>query len=200
MAGQEEIVRAILSTFPHHAKELVLTQDPQDYNSSALHKSARRERSLGTVKALFELGDANPSVTRRGGATPLHIAASRDCIRITRELVARGAVVDTRDDQNKSGLYWAAACGYVMMILLTFIIGAEETNYLYNSFNRCNETARFFLEFPNVDINCADQDGFTVLHRTAICNNVPFMHELLKRGAKINATTRGGRTRAFHLT
>jgi len=53
----------------------------------------------------------------------------------------------------------------------------------------------YIVGLPGIDLNNADEDGFSILHRTAIVNNVAFVKELIARGAKVDALTRGGRTR-----
>jgi len=100
-----------LQLFPTKAEDIAATPDPKDYDCLAIHKTVRRERSLPVLKSLFELANVNVNAGRRGGATALHLAASRNCLNIVQELIKRGADPEQKDSQRKSALYWATSVG-----------------------------------------------------------------------------------------
>jgi hypothetical protein len=89
---------------------------------SAVHDAILR-RNVEQVRALLEI---NPRlVSGRGGSTwepstwtPLHVAADKGCEEIAALLLAKGAVVGTRDSSNWTPLHPATYRGHKEMELL----------------------------------------------------------------------------------
>jgi cytohesin len=100
------------------------------------------------------------------GFTPLHVAAASGYGDIAEFLLAHGADVNGRDNQEQTPLHLAAAKGYkdVAELLLTH----------------------------KADVNAKDKDGVTPLHAAAAMGQKDVAELLLAHGADVNAESKGG--------
>jgi ankyrin repeat protein len=115
------------------------------------------------IKVLLECGaDVN---TKRGGITPLHLAAaiSNGCIDIMEMILKSGADINVRDDSGKTFLHW---------IMYNIRINVIDIENLVNA----------LLE-KGADVNAADKGGKTLLHCAAECGYVKVVDSLLEKGA-----------------
>lgn len=123
------------------------------------------------VEVLLEHG-ANPNlVDRTSRGTCLHAAAFHKHPRVAQLLVAHGADLEARDENDRTPLWHAA----------------------FEKGQRSLDVAKVLIE-AGADVNAADQEGDTPLMKAAQDANVPMTKLLLDAGAKPNLQDEDGHT------
>ncbi|KAL7941496.1 ankyrin repeat-containing domain protein [Trichoderma barbatum] len=146
------------------------------FEGTPLHAASRGVDDNPLIQHLIELG-AEIDETKKGGMTPLHVAADKGKPTNIQLLVSKGANMEARDK-------WGCTP------LLSTI------QYVYA---RNKECLRLLIRL-GADVNAADNTGRTSIHLTAR-NNYRMrdsIQELIKAGARIDDTDEDGQT-ALHV-
>ncbi len=165
------------------------------YNRKALHIAASSydlEDRADIVEILLNAG-ADVNVDDFG--TPLHLAAGRGYINISRLLISRGANLNGRSKSGKTPLYVAGQADQLEMVKFLIAAGSTITDedFLTAASNGNLLVLHFFLKGGG-NINVRDRHGSTALHRSA--NKLYGVFRectefLLQKGVDINAKWRG---------
>ncbi|OAA65142.1 Ankyrin repeat-containing domain protein [Akanthomyces lecanii RCEF 1005] len=128
-------------------------------DDTALAKAARAGK-IEVCRLLLEKG-SDINYRNRKGRTPLHIATFEDNQALVEFLLQRGAKVDlTEDRYSRTPLLMAAHRGNISLVRLLHTKGG--------------------------DINHADRDGQTALHRAALITDLELAQYLLKHNADVH--------------
>ena len=158
-----------------------------------------------TSPTIDKLRDAFPDASSEfsaefRGSTALHWASARGFTEIVRLLIKAHADVDARDKVGKTPIEIAVACGSFELVEMLQAAGAKsplpdgwQQSLLLGALQKGDATAIAPL-LAQVEINQADEDGTTLLHR-AIATNAKseVVSLLLDRGANIEAADKMGR-------
>lgn len=125
-----------------------------------------------TTKILLESA-VSPNVQNSEGHRPLHFSIDWGCEEIFRLLISKGALIDGRDDEEKTALHHAAA------------------------FDDSDNFIKALLQM-NVDVDAKDSDEKTPLHYCTESQFVVCIYYLLKYKASVSLTDSEGNT-ALHF-
>ncbi|HQF54674.1 MAG TPA: ankyrin repeat domain-containing protein [Fibrobacteria bacterium] len=116
------------------------------------------------VKTLLDKGEAVDA--KQGGQTALHMAAMNGKVDIISVLIARGAQVDAKDDNNSTPLMMAAMGGQLDAVKALLAQGAK--------------------------IEAQNKLGENALHIAGAHGRMEVVKELIDRGANVKAATNNG--------
>jgi ankyrin repeat protein len=148
---------------------------------------------------------ANPSVTNRFNETPLHLAVKKGADEVVYLLLRNQAAVDTvNTTDGATALFYAVTKGYSECVRLLvragadphFVIASTGESILQLACNGTNvETLRQITEVVNV--NAPLQNGRTALHWACFYGKMPFVRQLVARGASTHVVDEEGCTPLF---
>lgn len=138
-----------------------------------------------------DLNKPNPD-----GDMPLHVAAGKGYIAITRLLIRQGADVDLVNRDGQTPIYAALMAGRTQVAKLLYENGATlDADHLLHETARNRVADRDVIEFlirHGGDINKADASGNTALH-TAVNGGFRVVSKfLISQGADVSALNRDG--------
>jgi hypothetical protein len=175
---------------------------------------------LETARFLLHHGaDPNGPLVAPGmyenGKAPLLIAATWGQVKICELLLESGARPDILDHEGQwTYINWSGP--YSKQFTIVFLIldhgGAPEQapgggEYCFGQrlmsdialHHEPTETFAKALQYKQLNINCADPSGITLMHRLAAMNNaVPYMKLAIQGGAPLNARDKNGGTPLAH--
>ena len=122
---------------------------------------AVRAGDLDLVNHFITVHMADVNRANASGVTPLHWAAIGGHAAIAATLLAAGASVDAKDEDDETPLRWAAGADYVTVVVLLLAAGA--------------------------DVDAKNEDDETPLHFAARNGRASVVATLLARGADVNA-------------
>ncbi|XP_054166448.1 poly [ADP-ribose] polymerase tankyrase-2-like [Oppia nitens] len=213
-AGELEVVKTILTTYPH----LVNCRDIDGRQSTPIHFAAGYNR-LNVVEFLLSR-NADVSAKDKGGLAPLHNACSYGHLEVAELLIKHKANVNATDLWKFTSLHEASAKGKTEIVRLLLKNGADKEKKNRDG-NRAidlvkdgdqeitdllmGESAildaakkgdlnRLMKLVTNENVNCKDSAGrhSTPLHLAAGYNNIECTQLLIEKGAEVNATDKGG--------
>uniref|UniRef100_T1ISP3 Uncharacterized protein n=1 Tax=Strigamia maritima TaxID=126957 RepID=T1ISP3_STRMM len=213
-AGDLTLTKKLLDAHPH----LVNCRDLEGRHSTPLHFAAGYNR-VGVVDFLLQHG-ADVHARDKGGLVPLHNACSYGHYEVTELLVEHGASVNVTDLWKFTPLHEATAKGKYEIVKLLLKHGADPNRKnrdghipldlvkegdqdvadllrgdvaLLDAAKKGN-LARVQKLINHDNINCRDAQGrnSTLLHLAAGYNNLEVAEFLLKNGADVNSTDKGG--------
>jgi ankyrin repeat protein len=149
------------------------------YGQSLLHLASLYpigENRPRMVAALLANG-ANVEALDADGATPLNLAAGRDCLDCVKLLLRAGAKVNVRNARGVTALHYAGA-----EIATVLIAAGADPNAADNEGNR--PLHRMYHEaFLVAGVNVRNRHGFTPLHFAALKGDDEGVRWLLSKGA-----------------
>lgn len=155
------------------AKEFVASGASAESRDTAL--SAAVEVNCKDLVEYFLSAGANVNAkAKKGGASPLMIAASRGHADLIRWLLISGADIAAVDDDARAAVNFAILYGQ-------------------------GEALRTLLD-QGADVNRKDVRGNTPLMAAASANHVEYVRWLLSAGAEVNAKNEEGWTALFHAS
>jgi ankyrin repeat protein len=175
-------------------------------HSTPLHVISK----YGNVEAtrlLLERG-AHVDALDKDHSTPLHVASSHGNVEAARLLLEHGADVHALDCNRSTPLHFASESGSVKVARLLLEHGVDI--HVRNKKNQTPQhlllamggdglpddeidTIRFFLE-RGADVDAANNNHSTLLHRASYNGKVKVAQLLLERGANIDSRNKEGRT------
>ena len=161
-----------------------------NFGMTALHRASHEGRTESVV-LLLKLG-ANPNLRSKeigmfvGGETPLILAALRGHVECVKNLVERGADVNSQDDRQQTALLEAATHGWVKTVAALLDAGANieardrkgRTAVMLASFHNQPEVLQLLIE-RGANLNAADSAGYTAL-RTSVERGSADTEQLLR--------------------
>jgi ankyrin repeat protein len=165
-----DIVRVLLAT------TLAIDVNRGDFiqRTPLFHAVQMKQREI--VEALLSAG-ADINIPNTHGETALFYAAQQR--EIVEALLSAGARVDFPNNRGETALFYAVQSGRIESIKALLQAGAD-----INFHNKRGETALFYavqsgriesikalLDYPGIDVNCANQDGKTPLSLATEKNN-----------------------------
>lgn len=114
-----------------------IIDEVDSFGRTALYWASKTDQTSVVQKLL--LHGADPRISDRNGATPLHIAAGLGIVECVETLVASGAIIEAKDRLGGSPLHYACANGQLRTIRSLLYHGADcdaqnflgETSILY---------------------------------------------------------------------
>ena len=185
---------------PVRATRNLVREPPWD--CEPLH-AACQENALGAVQCL--LAEPNVDVNGRdaNGQTPLHIACSRNLIRIVRLLIDANADFNTTDSDGRSPLEAAVRRGCNALVIYLIDLGISIYNEarpikrsilsyalsFYVTRSRTKASLNLLLherirQFEVLD--WSDERGYTALGQAIMVGQYAVAHELLRLGAPVH--------------
>ncbi len=137
------------------------------YSARQLHSAIKSNNTNETNKILEKQPDL-ACFAFRGGATPLHFAATINNCSAANALICHGADINARTEGGFTPLHWAAAKDSMDVAKVLIDLGA--------------------------DVNCIASNGITPLHWAANNNATNMVLFLISEGAKADAPTDSGFT------
>jgi ankyrin repeat protein len=136
------------------------------------------------------------------GVYPIHYAASRGNVEEVQILLEFGADINTRGEYGFTPLHYAVMQGFVEMVEFLLVRGADPSvrnddgnTALELAGVMGEEDVEVFLLEDQTNINFIDEeDGSTLLHRSAGEGHITTVQYLLGRGADINCKDKDGFT------
>ena len=133
-----------------------------------------------------------------GGKTPLHVAVSDEKLDIVKQLVDHVKTLDTRDNDDRTPLLLACATRNRRTTEVLLAKGAKSDvldKYEESALHRVQSASggilvtELLLDHPlhGIDINHANNDGYTPLHLACRLGNEPMVALLIARGADVNS-------------
>jgi ankyrin repeat protein len=159
------------------------------------------EGDLARAVELLDGWRSNVDAQDAAGLAPLHFACKFGHIEVARQLVARGAKLETKNKNGNTALNLASLSGHTAIIRLLLDAGAQlETKAnmgatpLYSACQSgCLEAVRLLLE-SGAAVNARTSTGASSLMMASDKGHAPLVRELIARGADVNAETRLGGT------
>jgi ankyrin repeat protein/ribosomal protein S27E len=196
LEGDLEKVRKLLSSDP----DLVFLRDSRMIQRTPLLLAAQ----CGNA-AVFEMLLAKGAAVDarcKSGSTALHYASWNDgagAFRIARLLLAQGADVNAKEEENGSTPLHVAAvgnCACMVELLLAngAAVKAKNAKGRTPLHNASEPGAAKALLAGGADVNAMDNDGLTPLHRAAQEGWPRVVELLLASGAELNAKAKDGTT------
>ena len=134
----------------------------------------------------------------REGQMPLHVAAERGRLVISRMLIDHGARLDARNRSGHTALEVAVLAGKIQVAQLLLQRGAAlDAQVLLFKAIRSNANFRDVVEFlvrQGTDVNAPDDSGDTPLVLAARLDHRLLVKRLIDRGADVNLPTAQGLT------
>ena len=129
--------------------------------------------NVGAVRRSIRWGaDVNGKGKGYGGWTPLHYAAYGGQKDVAKLLIAKGADVDSRDNDGSTALH----------------------NTAFTADNEQGKDVAELLIVKGADVNAKNNDGWTPLHRAVNNRNKDLAELLIAEGADVNARDNDGWT------
>ena len=174
--GRTEVARVLLE---HGANATLETK----MGETALHKASRgeyesQEQGVSTARVLLEHGVDVNAQEKNDSWTPLHWAAFKGRLELTRVLLDHGANAKLETKEGETVLH---------------IVSRGE----FDSKEHGVGISRLLLEH-GVDVNARRKDSWTSLHRVALKGRVEVAQVLLDHGANAKLETKTGET-ALHF-
>jgi ankyrin repeat protein len=152
-----------------------------DPNARAPRVALRSISGAGSGSNARDADNFGVGRTRRG-ATPFFVAAENADVPLMRELLKAGADPKLATDDKTTPLMAAAGLGH----------GGDRYERFWSP-QRALEAVQLLIE-QGVDVNAANEAGFTALHGTAFVGADAAAEYLVKHGANLNAQDFIGRT------
>jgi ankyrin repeat protein/serine/threonine protein kinase len=137
----------------------------------------------------------------RLGLSGLMVAAQRGRLAMVRKLLRDGAGVNTKGMIGLTPLFMASFFGHVDVVRLLLGAGARldevETNMsplLAASMRGYTKVVRLLLDVHGVDVDSADDAGWTPLYAASECGSAEVVELLLRSGASVNAKNNANRS------
>ncbi|CAG2101522.1 unnamed protein product [Medioppia subpectinata] len=213
-AGELDVVKAILKSYPH----LVNCRDLDGRLSTPIHFAAGYNR-VNVVEFLLSR-NADVSAKDKGGLAPLHNACSYGHLEVAELLIKHKANVNATDLWKFTPLHEASAKGKIDIVKLLLSNGADKDKKNRDG-NRAidlvKETDQDILDLlmgeaaildaakkgdlsrlvklvTAENVNCRDSSGrhSSPLHLAAGYNNIECTQFLIEKGADVNSTDKGG--------
>jgi ankyrin repeat protein len=139
-----------------------------------------------------------------GGYTPLHLAAKQERMDVIELLIAKGAKVNSQDNDGWMPLHFAALKGHMNVVQLLLTKGAEVNAETFNSIDDGNKTPLYLAAWKgrkdvaelllakHANVNARTQYGWTPLHSAANFGYRDMVELLLANKAEVNAKTNLG--------
>lgn len=171
-----------------------------DKHGSTPLVEAMRWGYTNVASALIRLG-AETSITERGTAAPIHYVRDLCMLEI---LLEGGADIEAQDEEGRTALIRASACGYEDVVQRMISVGAKidaKDNYgttalIHASINGQTATVSSLLKHgAHVDVN--NNDGLTALIAAAAGGHTEIVNQLLLSGANVNAKLKDGNTAIY---
>ena len=137
-----------------------------------------------------------------GERTPLHNAVmARDKAKVE-ALLAQGADVNARGEDEETPLRWAAVITKAEDIAELLLVKGADVNArekggntpLHTAISHENRDVAMLLLAKGADVNAKGLFGWTPLHSATVKGNIKFAEILLAKGADVNATDDDGDT------
>lgn len=196
LAVEAGAVRCVETLLRHKANP----NTPQVYTETPLHAAAARG-DADCMALLLRHGADVRSQYGRSRTTALHLAAENDYTACVRLLLEHGAAVDARNAGQQTPLHLAclAQCADAVEALLKhgadvraiYKDGRTALHAAIVKESKCHECAKLVL-LAGVDVNRADNYGYTPLHIAALNEFAACTRMLLEFGADLTARTNGG--------
>ena len=151
-----------------------------------------------SCKLLIKRG-ANPLVSNRAGAFPLHLAITDGHYAIVDLLLNAGLSVNQPDDKGRSPLLLAASVGQVGVLELLLARGAEKDARDQDGLNAISwavvggkSRALDLLIKQGLDLESRDSCQRTPLHHAAVGSDVRILEILLNSGSNVESVDKDG--------
>ena len=185
--GHNEIVEALL-------KYGADANSKTKHGESVLH-IASKLGNVVIVRKLLENGANINAVSKISKQTPLHSASEKGQIEVIKELLKYNPLLDVKDTNNKTPLYYAFTFGFsghMDVVKLLVKSGADINNVsmqqtiLHIAASKRDDVFTTFLLENGAIVDIKDRKGKTALHVAVESENVKNVLKLLQHGANVD--------------
>ncbi|MGL9778991.1 MAG: ankyrin repeat domain-containing protein [Wolbachia sp.] len=179
--GHQEIIGFLLS-------KGASIDDTNEDGWAPLHYAAN-DGWLEVVEFLISKG-ADVHAQVNDGDQALHIAAQGGHLEVVKFLVGKGANVQAKTNGGNNVVHIAAEHGHKDIV--EFFLDGE---YCYAHVNAFDFPE--LSQYQRININDANNDGCTALHRASYFGKLEVVRSLINRGADVYAKTKSGKVSAY---
>ncbi|KAG8178985.1 hypothetical protein JTE90_012498 [Oedothorax gibbosus] len=190
ISGHDKVVTTLLNAGAN--------PNTADFKERTILEMAIAHNQFQVVKILLNQGNINVNKKGNDELTPLHIAAQKGCLEITKLLIENGANINAKHMLGSKPIHIAARDGNLEIVKFYL-----EKNIQLNDLNTFGQSLLHYaaqgghqeivnyLIKQNIDVNLFDIYQFNSLHVAAQYGYVNIIYTLLDNGAYLNTKTIG---------